>query len=466
MHIYRKFLYAVRLVADLIVLCLSYGLSVYVTDFYTHVKVSQNVYLALLILLLTWVVSSQVTHLYDDFRSRDFSYQFTRILKNVITQGVSAIIVLFVVKEENLSRVFVSVYVVFLSIGIVLEKFSVHRVFRRIRRRGRNLRNVLIVGAGKIGKGFAKSIEENPHFGYKLFGFLDDKRHDSLNGRYFGSISELRNILEERRVDDVVIALPSSAFNKIESITRVCDKYTTRVRIVPDHFRLVSERYAFSVFDGYPVISLREEKINEYHWRIVKRAVDTGFSLFLFVFVFSWLWPIIALAIKFSSPGPVFFKQHREGRNNRRFVLYKFRSMVSDSKDVDENGRYQQAKKDDPRITKVGRLLRRTNFDELPQFINVLRGEMSLVGPRPHPIPLDSESREETQKYMQRYLVKPGITGWAQVHGHRGETRKPGEMQQRINYDLWYIENWSVWLDIQIIAKTVRLMVRGDEKAY
>ena len=466
MHIYRKFLYAIRLVADLIVLCLTYGLSVYTADFYTHVKVSHNVYPALLILLLTWVVSSQVTHLYDDFRSRDFSYEFTRILKNVITQGVSAIIVLFVVKEENLSRVFVGVYVVFLSIGIVLEKFFVRRFLKSVRRRGRNLRNVLIVGAGKVGRGFAKSIEENPHFGYKVFGFLDDKRDDSLNWRYLGPVSELRSILDERRVDDVVIALPSSAYNKIERITGVCEKYTTRVRIVPDYFRLASERYTFSMFDHYPVISLREEKISEFHWRIAKRAVDAMFSLFLFIFVFSWLWPIIALAIKASSPGSVFFKQYREGRNNRRFVLYKFRSMIPESKDTDENGKYQQAKKDDPRITKVGRLLRRTNFDELPQFINVLRGEMSLVGPRPHPIPLDAESKEETQKYMQRYLVKPGITGWAQVHGHRGETRKPGEMQQRINYDLWYIDNWSIWLDIQIIAKTVSLVIKGDEKAY
>ena len=466
MHIYRKFLHGVRLAADLAVLCLAYGLSVYITYFYTHVKVTHTVYTVLFILLLAWSISSQVTYLYDDFRSRDFGYEFTRILKNVIAQGVSAIIVLFVVKEENLSRVFVGVYIVSLSIGIVLEKFLVHRFLRNIRRRGRNLRNVLIVGAGKIGKGFAKSIEENPHFGYKLFGFLDDKRDDSLNGRYFGSVSELRSILDERRVDDVVIALPSSAYNKIEHIAGVCEKYTTRVRIVPDYFRLASERYTFSMFDRYPVISLREEKISEFHWRIAKRAVDVMFSFSLFLFVFSWLWPIIALAIKASSPGPVFFKQYREGRNNKRFVLYKFRSMVPDSKDTDENGKYQQAKKDDPRITKVGKLLRRSNFDELPQFINVLKGEMSVVGPRPHPIPLDAESKEETQKYMQRYLVKPGITGWAQVHGHRGETRKPGEMQRRINYDLWYIDKWSIWLDIQIIAKTVWLMVRGDEKAY
>ena len=181
---------------------------------------------------------------------------------------------------------------------------------------------------------------------------------------------------------------------------------------------------------------------------------------------FLWLWPLIALAIKLTSPGPVFFRQERWGRGNKRIICYKFRTMRNDSRDVDKNGRYQQTQRDDPRITRVGRFLRKSNLDELPQFINVLLGDMSLVGPRPHPTPLNQESKDDIPYYLVRHMVKPGITGWAQVNGLRGETRDLMLMRQRVDHDIWYIENWSFWLDIQIVLMTVWRMLRGDPNAY
>jgi putative colanic acid biosynthesis UDP-glucose lipid carrier transferase len=192
----------------------------------------------------------------------------------------------------------------------------------------------------------------------------------------------------------------------------------------------------------------------------VKRVFDVLFASTVLVGVFPWLFPIIAAAIKLTSRGPVLFKQERWGENGRKIVCYKFRSMVATSRDVDENGRFQQATRDDPRVTVIGRFLRRTNLDELPQFLNVLKGEMSVVGPRPHPIPLDREFSSVIPNYVLRHSVRPGITGLAQVNGYRGETPAAELMRKRIEHDLWYIENWSFWLDLRIVALTAWQVLR------
>jgi len=326
---------------------------------------------------------------------------------------------------------------------------------------------MLIIGAGQVGLRFYNKIQSNPHFGYNVLGFLDDVTPKNLNGEYIGPISELENVLNEFKVDNVIVALPNYAMKKIEEVIKVCERYTTRVRIIPDYFRFVSDKYNISMFDNIPIISIREEKINEFHCRILKRTFDIIFSLLVILLIMSWLVPIISIIIKVTSKGPVFFKQERWGRDNKKFTILKFRSMVNDSKDVDENGNYKQATKNDPRITKIGKFLRKTNLDELPQFFNVLIGDMSVVGPRPHPIPLNIESKNVVEHYMLRHLVKPGLTGWAQVNGYRGETKNNIKlMQKRIDYDLWYIENWSFWLDIQIIIMTIWKMIKGDPNAY
>jgi len=175
---------------------------------------------------------------------------------------------------------------------------------------------------------------------------------------------------------------------------------------------------------------------------------------------------LLALLIKISSPGPVFFKQERWGIKNERIVCYKFRSMIRESSDVDENGHYQQATRNDRRITRLGGFLRRSNLDELPQFFNVLQGDMSVIGPRPHPTPMNLEIKDSISNYQQRHLVKPGITGWAQVNGFRGETSDPDSLRKRVESDIWYIENWSIWLDIKIAWLSVWLMLKGDPRAY
>jgi putative colanic acid biosynthesis UDP-glucose lipid carrier transferase len=238
------------------------------------------------------------------------------------------------------------------------------------------------------------------------------------------------------------------------------------IRVIPDFNRFGSRRLQINQIGTLPIISLRSLPLEKLDLRFIKRSFDIVFSLLIILTVFSWLFPIVALLIKLESKGPVFFVQDRWGLNNKLIRCFKFRTMLVSSKDVDENGQYLQAKKNDPRITKIGAFLRRTNIDELPQFFNVLFGSMSIVGPRPHPVPLNIQSKQQVDNYLLRHWVKPGITGWAQVNGYRGETAKPYLMQKRVEFDVWYIENWTFWLDQQIILQTIVNMVKGEKNAY
>ncbi|MDP4175509.1 MAG: undecaprenyl-phosphate glucose phosphotransferase [Bacteroidota bacterium] len=454
------------MLADFFLLAVSFFAALYAGGFKTGFQFRLIDFLFLIILSSAWVFSSKVTRLYDEFRSRDFSFELINLIKNLLVQFLSAIVFVFIAKEIYSPRLFVLVYEVFALILLGFEKYLFRVIFEKFRKSGRNLRSVLIIGAGEVGQRFYDSIYKNPHFGYHVLGFLDDDEKDLIQGKYLGPIYKLEGLLEKRQVDDVIVALPNYAEERLQQVIATCENYTTRVRIIPDYFKFFSQKYSISMFGKFPIISVREDRLNEIHWRMIKRVFDSVLTVLLFLFVFSWLWPLIIIAIRSTSKGPAFFKQERWGRNGKRFIALKFRSMSAGSKDINAAGEYQQATKNDPRITSIGKILRKTNLDELPQFINVLKGEMSLVGPRPHPTPLNLESKENIKRYMLRHLVKPGITGWAQVNGFRGETKDPHLMEKRVEYDLWYIEHWSFWLDLQILFLTVWKMVKGDPKAY
>lgn len=467
MQIYRTSLYFFRIIVDAVILIVVFLVSVEVSSPEFSFMNSANAQLLLLSLLVIWYFAARSTGLYNEFRSRNFSFEVISLAKNVIVLFISTIIIFFMLKEENLSRYFVAIFSIAIFVFTGLEKFLLRNLLNVLREKGRNLRNLLIIGAGEVGKNFYELTLKSPHFGYKIIGFLDDKSKTFLNGQYLGKISELEKVLNERNVDDVIVALPHYATERLEEVIKTCEKHTTRIKIIPDYFKFVSSKYSISMFGRFPIISVRDDKINELHWRLLKRGFDFAFTSLLYLFVFSWLWPLIAVLIKLSSSGPIFYTQERWGRNNKKFITYKFRSMrVDKCNETDENGKYKQAIKNDPRVTKIGKFLRMTNLDELPQFWNVLKGEMSIVGPRPHPTPLNIESKDKIHLYMLRHLVKPGITGWAQVNGHRGNTEDITLMQKRIDSDVWYIENWSFGLDVQIIALTVWNMLKGDENAY
>ena len=419
----------------------------------------------LLALFVVWGFSSRTYNLYDEFMSSNFSFEFSGILKAVFVQSLSSALLFFLLKVIYFPRSIIIIYTITLLVLLISERFIFRKILEKIRKRGTDIRQLLIIGAGDLGKDFSDSITNNVHFGYCVIGFLDDDPKPYLDGKYLGKIDELNNVLSSNCVDDVIIALPNYAENKFDGILRICENHTTRVKIIPDYSKFVTGKFEISMFGKYPIVSVRKEPINEIHWRVIKRAFDIFFSLAVIVTVLWWFGGIIALIIKITSKGPVLFKQERWGRNNKKFLTLKFRSMDYDSKDVDENGKFQQATKDDPRITTIGKYLRKANLDELPQFWNVFRGDMSVVGPRPHPELLNLESKVNIDRYMLRTLVKPGISGWAQVNGYRGETKDSELMQKRVDYDLWYIENWTFLMDIQIIFMTLFIMLKGDPRA-
>lgn len=264
----------------------------------------------------------------------------------------------------------------------------------------------------------------------------------------------------------MVVAMPGGLNEQLRQIIVMSEQEAKRVRIIADCYHFCTTTASMHLCGNLPLLTIRSSPLDDPARQRLKRFLDVTFSILLFISVFSWLFPVIALLIKLTSKGPVLYKQERWGLKNQKITCYKFRSMVPDCDMVDASGHFLQATANDARITSIGRFLRKSSLDELPQFINVLRGDMTLVGPRPHAIPLHMESKQTIQRYMLRHLVKPGITGWAQVNGCRGETRLPGQMQKRVDLDLWYIENYSCWLDCQIILQTCMNMIKGDKQAY
>lgn len=466
MEVRRKSLHLARISADYVVLVLSFWSAASLSLLLEKTAFTGRWEFFVLSLCVVWYFSTTVTKFYDEFRSRDFGFEIVALLKNSLVQLVSLILILFFSGGQSISRFFVVAYTIIIVLSLAFERLLFRQFLEYLRRRGQNLRNLLIVGAGRIGKRFHQLVVDNPQFGYNPVGFVDDIHKPDLNGQYLGGISALSTLIEKHEVRDVIVALPNAAAKRVQEVIDICEKHTTRVRIIPNYLKQGTTRYAVSMFGRFPIISVRENRVDESYWRITKRVFDVIFSLILFVTIFWWLWPLIAVAIKSTSPGKVFFVQERWGRDNKLFHAYKFRSMICESVDIGEDGKYQQAKKDDPRVTKIGRILRATNLDELPQFWNVLKGNMSIVGPRPHPTPLNLESKSCIPLYLQRHLVKPGITGWAQINGHRGETLTPAQMQKRVEHDVWYIENWSFGLDLRIIALTIVQMFTGDANAY
>ncbi|RPD51029.1 undecaprenyl-phosphate glucose phosphotransferase [Paracnuella aquatica] len=424
--------------------------------------------LILLLNLTCWFVSARTMGLYVDFRSRAFSVELVAFIKATLLYTlITSFILLQFLQQYPFHRkelLWISCIVFFV---FPLQKLVIRLTLKKLNNTEQNVRKVLIVGAGDAGQDFYKQCIKNRHFGYKLTGFVDEEAQPTLNGKYLGKTTELDKVLAKHELDDIVVALPAGEESQIERIVSIGEKEGKRIRIIPSYQRYNSGRmHVEQVGVNMPIITLRSLPLDVIDNKIVKRIFDVVFSLLVIVCVFPWLLPIIAIAIKLSSKGPVFFRQERWGLNNKVITCLKFRSMQSCSRDLDEQGNYLQACKNDPRVTRVGAFLRKTNLDELPQFFNVLLGSMSVVGPRPHPVPLNMASKNSVNRYMMRHWVKPGITGWAQVNGFRGETRVPYLMEKRVEHDVWYIENWTFWLDLQIVVQTLTNMIKGEKNAF
>lgn len=418
--------------------------------------------------LLTWFLCARAFGLYGDLRLKPFSVEWIMFLKAF---GLYALITSFIAfqvfKTYPYSQHQYLLQCSLIFLALPAQKILLRILFKKFRNGPNVKRKVLIVGAGQTGLNFYRDYVQNTHYGYQLTGFVDDQKHPSLNGHYLGKTSELKNVMARHELDDVVVTLPMTRETEINEIVHLAEREGKRVRIIPNFEHFGNGRMQVDRMGNLSVITLRPQPLDSLDNKIYKRLFDIVFSLLVVVCIFTWLLPVIALLIKLSSKGPVFFKQERWGLNNKIIICWKFRTMKACScKDVDEAGKYRQASKNDPRITPIGRFLRKTSLDELPQFINVLFGSMSVIGPRPHPVPLNLESKDNVERYMMRSWVKPGISGWAQVNGYRGETKDIRLMKKRVRYDLWYIENWTFWLDLQIIVQTLVNAVKGEENAY
>ena len=327
-----------------------------------------------------------------------------------------------------------------------------------------SVKDLIIVGDGPAAEEIFQYCQDRTVRGYRFCGVFTDQELDGpLGEQTLGTVAEARAFALQNRVEIVYCALPGTRRQEITELMEFCERNTIRFRVIPsaESFIPVVKTSDLEFHGSVPVSKLRCEPLEKATNRALKRTFDIVFSLAVIVLVFSWLFPLLAILVKLSSKGPVFFKQMRLGRDNQEFVCWKFRSMrMNDEADS------KQATKDDPRVTAIGRFLRKSNLDEMPQFFNVLLGHMSVVGPRPHPLRLNDQYRDIIDKYMVRHFVRPGISGWAQVNGLRGETRTPELMEKRVELDVWYLENWSFWLDLKIVGMTVLGMFRRDPNAY
>ncbi|MEW6357585.1 MAG: undecaprenyl-phosphate glucose phosphotransferase [Planctomycetota bacterium] len=407
--------------------------------------------LVLPIVVVASAIAYRISQLYIPRREGMFFSEVAAILRG---SGLAVLVLTalsYVIRvEPELSRYVIALFFVLNCVLLCVERGLARSILRKARRRGWNLRYALIVGAGKLGQRLMHRIEKNPWTGFKVIGFIDDnpnRRGKTLRGvPVLGGTQDLPRTIREHAVDQLFIALPFDEHQKVKDVLdRVSDEMVD-VRIVPDVFSFVTLNPQVGDFDGMPILSLRESPLHGWH-RVVKRAFDIVFSLVALFFLAPILGVLFVL-IKVLSPGPVFYAQRRMGMDGKIFRMYKFRTMRVDAEK--ETGPVW-ASEDDPRRTPIGAFLRRYNLDELPQFLNVLLGHMSVVGPRPERPELIKDFRHSIPGYMLRHKMKAGMTGWAQVNGWRGDT----SIEKRIQYDLYYIENWSLLFDIYIVFLTI-----------
>ena len=345
--------------------------------------------------------------------------------------------------------------------------FTSWRIFLRItlklyRRKGHNSKRIVIVGAGKNGLDLYQVMKNDLAYGFDIAGFFDDNvslKYSLPN--YLGMTHEVEDYLVQNEIDEVYCTLPGTQDAKILRILNFAEKNMIRFYIVPELYRNVKKSLVLEMIESIPLLTVRTEPLQFAYNRALKRSFDILFSISVLLTIYPVLYVVIGICIKLSSRGPVLFKQVRTGMYGQDFECFKFRTMK-----VNAEADSLQAAKDDPRKTKIGDFLRKSNLDEFPQFINVLFGDMSVVGPRPHMLKHTELYSFLIDKYMVRHLVKPGVTGWAQVTGYRGETKTLEQMEGRVKRDVWYLENWSFFLDLKIIVLTLVNMFRGEKNAF
>ena len=387
--------------------------------------------------------------MYSSKRTSRTAYEVFNIIKANTVGLLAIMVVLFAINIPDFSRGIVGV---FYGLNILAESFmrkGVRHMLRYVRRKGYNLKHMLLVGYSRAAEEYINKITSNQEWGYEVYGILDDRVPvgASYKGvKVIGTIEMLSEVLSEGTFDEIGITLALSDYEMLESIVNICEKSGVHTKFIPDYNSVIPSRPYLEDLDGLAVVNIRRVPLTNLLNRALKRMMDI-FGALVAIIVFSPLMLLAAIGVKLTSKGPLIFKQERVGLHNKPFQMYKFRSMEQQPEEDEKKG---WTKKNDPRVTRVGKILRKTSIDELPQLFNVLKGDMSLIGPRPERPHFVEKFKEEIPRYMIKHQVRPGITGWAQVNGYRGDT----SIRKRIEYDLYYIENWSIVFDFKILFLT------------
>jgi putative colanic acid biosynthesis UDP-glucose lipid carrier transferase len=414
-----------------------------------------------IIISLFWFLASKLVCLYD-------KKTIQKKLFIITTIKVSCLHLIFFLVYNSIKGFFLSgvfTFSFYFTLGFLLlaSRYSALLLAPLLKRTFRMSSPIALLGVNPTSILLADFFQKNEKL-YSFAGFLNSTGTlpDLTHAQSDAMLKEQLKTAADTGINEIYVCLTPDRISEIGGLIEEADKQCIRLKFVPDYSQIINKPLYIRDLNDLQIVNLTgsgaQEDMDD---RVIKRLFDIVFSLLVIIFIFSWLYPIIAILIKLESPGPVIFKQGRSGRNNVNFWCYKFRSMR-----VNQDSNEKQASRDDSRITKMGRFLRRTSLDELPQFFNVLLGNMSVVGPRPHMLKHTEHYRDIVDRYMARHYMKPGITGWAQVNGYRGETQELQLMEKRIEHDLWYLENWSAALDIKILFKTVFQVFKGHENAF
>ena len=451
----QKFFNTFHVVIDALVIAAAYALAYWIKFssglFVNGVHWTFEIYgMALIPVIPVYLFLYFAFNLYTSKRVQGRRLELSNIVKANTIGLLLFIMILFVLHLDDFSR---AMLVIFYVTNVVLEavaRNAIRMFLRDIRRKGFNIKQILLVGYSRAAEEYIDRIKANPEWGYDIMGILDDNVQSGMKYRgveVFGRTEEIAEVLEAAKPDEIAITLGLSEYSKLEHIVAVCEKSGVHTKFIPDYNNIIPTRPYTEDLMGLPVINIRHVPLTNTFNAFMKRSMDLVGSVFAII-LFSPVMLVTAIAIKLTSPGPLIYTQERVGLHNKTFRMYKFRSMDVQSPKK-ERGAWTVP--DDPRVTKVGKIIRRTSIDELPQLFNILKGDMSLVGPRPERPFFVEKFREEIPRYMIKHQVRPGMTGWAQINGYRGNT----SIRKRIEYDLYYIENWTLGFDIKILFLTI-----------
>ncbi len=459
---FERYLQTTLILLDLLVLNLIFFLyQVFLTE--QALPSYRNAYFNYWVIAnILWVILSFILRNYTGKIILVFEHFTKRTIQVYSAWIIFILFYLFFTREFEISRLFIISTIITFGFGLLLNRFLYLGIRNYYKKSDHILKKVIILGYNDTAKKLAKYFEEDS-INTQLLGFIEDDMnvHELTHYPVLANLDKTLQLAKELEIQEIFSTITPEQNNDIYTLMYQSEKECIRFKIVPNLSVFITRDVHVEYFGDLPILSLRSEPLDDVGNRIKKRVLDITVSFFVIVFILSWLIPLLGLLIYLESPGPIFFSQLRTGKNKKTFRCLKFRSMKF-NKDAD----LKQATKNDTRVTAIGKFIRKTSLDEFPQFINVFKGEMSLVGPRPHMLKHTSDYSKVVDDYMIRQFLKPGITGWAQINGYRGEITNQEQIKLRVNKDLWYLENWSLWLDIQILFLTVYHVIRENKNAF